>query len=362
MDRETAAEQFRRWSVVIYGCVLLLGSVGHLAIARDILLSVYFEVAVPAAISTGVVFLGWSMVRQGLTGEDIGTVFWWCLGGGISMVLVTTWLVLFQLADGVPMSDTVSVGASGIAVGSVVGGMLGSHEIRLHRRTEQLLEQNNRLESFGAIVAHDLRNPLNIAQGHLELLREDTDCKEEYQQIEHALGRMERILDQVLFVAHEGPTVWSNDVLSLATVARTSWADLDTGDATLRVTTDRQIEADEHRLHVLFEHLYRNAVEHGSTSGSVPDSTSPEDGTSDLTIVVGDLDAGFFVEDNGEGVQPDLRERVFEGGYTTSETGHGFGLSIVRTISDAHGWNHRLTAGDDGGTRVEFSSVAVLGD
>lgn len=358
----TATEQFRRWSVVVYGCLLFLASLGHLAIERDLLLSVYFEVAVPAAISTGVIFLGWSLVRDDLSADHIDSVFWWSLGGGISMTLVTTWLVLFQLADGIALGDTVSVGASGIAVGSVVGGMLGSHDVRLHRRTEQLLEQNNRLESFAAIVAHDLRNPLNVAQGHLELIEEKNDCEDECQRIGKSLHRMERLLDQVLFVARDGPSVWSDEELSLATVANATWAGVDTDGARLRVTTDQQIEADEHRLHVLLEHLYRNAIEHGSTNQTDSERSPQRNGEATLTITVGDLESGFFVEDDGEGVQQNLRERVFEGGYTTNETSRGLGLSVVRTIADAHGWNHRLTAGEDGGTRIEFSSVTVIED
>jgi signal transduction histidine kinase len=56
-----------------------------------------------------------------------------------------------------------------------------------------------------------------------------------------------------------------------------------------------------------------------------------------VTVRVGQLPEGFYVEDNGPGIPENEREQVFGYGHTTSEEGTGFGLSIVATIADAHG-------------------------
>jgi K+-sensing histidine kinase KdpD len=48
---------------------------------------------------------------------------------------------------------------------------------------------------------------------------------------------------------------------------------------------------------------------------------------------------------------------VFESGYTTSETGTGFGLSIVQRIAEAHGWEVAVTEGERGGARFEFTGL-----
>ena len=93
----------------------------------------------------------------------------------------------------------------------------------------------------------------------------------------------------------------------------------------------------------MVENLVRNAVEHGGDT---------------VTVTVGDLPGGFYVEDDGPGIPEDERRDVFESGYTTSSGGTGFGLAIVSEIADAHGWSVRVTEGSEGGARVEFTGVS----
>jgi signal transduction histidine kinase len=93
--------------------------------------------------------------------------------------------------------------------------------------------------------------------------------------------------------------------------------------------------------------LFRNSVEHGGSA---------------VTVTVGSLsdESGFYVEDDGPGVPPDTQDHVFENGYTTQETGIGFGLSIVRTIFEAHDWAVSLTEGTEGGARFEIRTSQAL--
>ncbi|ERH01727.1 MAG: histidine kinase-, DNA gyrase B-, and HSP90-like ATPase [Halonotius sp. J07HN6] len=65
----------------------------------------------------------------------------------------------------------------------------------------------------------------------------------------------------------------------------------------------------------------------------------------------------FFVEDDGPGVPEGRRESVFDAGETTRTDGTGFGLSIVKQITEAHGWEVELTESFDGGARFEFTNV-----
>jgi signal transduction histidine kinase len=100
-------------------------------------------------------------------------------------------------------------------------------------------------------------------------------------------------------------------------------------------------------------------VEHGSTGSRAGPDDSAEHGSTDdagVTIRLTALDGehGFAVEDDGPGVDPAHRDSVFERGYTTSDDGTGFGLAIVRSIADAHGWSVGLAESDAGGARFEF--------
>ncbi|MDZ7702834.1 MAG: PAS domain S-box protein [Halobacteriales archaeon] len=198
------------------------------------------------------------------------------------------------------------------------------------RRQRELERQNERLDEFAGVVSHDLRNPLNVIQGRTELARETGEATH-FDAIERATARMDTLIDDLLSLARAGATVQSMERVSLAEAAEASWRNVDTAAATLDVAADAAVRADESRLQQLFENLFRNAVRHGGE---------------DAAVTVGTLDGGFYVADDGPGIPPEEREQVFESGYTTVEGGTGFGLRIVRTIAEAHGWTVEVTESD----------------
>ena len=157
-----------------------------------------------------------------------------------------------------------------------------------------------------------------------------------------ALGRMESIVERTLALAREGHTVGDPEHVDLAAVADDSWSTVDTGSATLSVETDREVLADPDRLRNLFENLMRNAVDHVGE---------------DVSIRVGDLPDGFFVEDDGPGVDPSVADSLFEPGESGTAGNTGFGLAIVEEIATAHGWSVAATSGRDGGARFEVRGV-----
>jgi PAS domain S-box-containing protein len=219
---------------------------------------------------------------------------------------------------------------------------------RRKRRELELQRQNERLDEFASVISHDLRNPLGIAQGHLELARETGDSKH-FQTAERALDRIENLIEGLLGLARQGQTVDDVHPVQLGEVAEKAWRTVDTADATLRTDDGLgAVWADEDRLRQALENLFRNSVEHGGST---------------VTVTMGSLpgESGFYIEDDGPGVPPDDRTDVFENGYTTEENGTGFGLSIVQTIFEAHGWDVSLTEGTEGGARIETrTSKAVV--
>jgi len=205
----------------------------------------------------------------------------------------------------------------------------------------ELRERNERLDEFARVVSHDLRNPLNVAEGRLELAREDCDS-DHLDDVARAHDRMASLIGDLLALAREDGATVEIEPVDLGAVARRCWENVDTARASLAVEADRRVRADEGRLQQLLENLVHNAVEHGGA---------------DVTVTVGELDDGFYVADDGPGVPPDAREDVFEMGYSTNEDGTGFGLAIVKRIAESHDWTVAVTDGADGGARFEVTGV-----
>jgi len=208
-------------------------------------------------------------------------------------------------------------------------------------REAELQRQNERLDQFASVVAHDLRNPLSVAMGFLDIAEETGDA-EHFETVESAHDRIERLIEDLLTLARGETTIEDTEHIDLEGITTEAWGYVDTKEATLTVTDEvPTVTGDGGRLTQVFENLFRNAVEHGGA---------------DVTVTVGRLDGadGFYVADTGSGIPPESRDGVFEHGVTSSEGGTGFGLSIVADIAKAHGWTVSVTDGTDGGARFEF--------
>jgi len=245
--------------------------------------------------------------------------------------------------DGTPFWNRVSIAPIRDGDGSVSEWVGFQEDITAFKEREAALErQNERLDAFAGIVSHDLRSPLNVAQGRVELARELADDPECLDAAVDALDRIESIVDHTLTLAREGETVGDPEPVSVAEVAADSWETVDTASASLSIEADGVILADPDRLRNLFENLVRNSVEHGGE---------------DVRIRVGDLPNGFSVEDDGPGIPDTVRDDLFEPGESGVAGNTGFGLAIVQEIATAHGWTVEAVDAADGGARFEVRGV-----
>jgi signal transduction histidine kinase len=277
---------------------------------------------------------------------------WTVAGAVVGVALITTINLSMRLLDPFLLVGTVRWGG---AFGGVVGIGLGIMEAqvieqrrtseRLAARQEMLQRERDRLDEFASIISHDLRNPLNVATSRLELARDDCET-EHHDHIEDALDRMETIVDDTLTLARHGKHVGETEAADLGTLARQSWQVVSGEGADLTVAESCTVEADPTRVEHVFENLYRNAVEHGGE---------------EVQVRVGVLSeqAGFYVADDGPGIPENKREKVFERGYTSEDEGTGLGLTIVRSIAEAHGWSVAAVQSNDSGARFEFTGVTI---
>lgn len=209
-----------------------------------------------------------------------------------------------------------------------------------HEYERELERSNERLDEFASIVSHDLRNPLSVAEGRLEMAKEKYD-DENLDAIDQAHQRIRTLIEDLLTLTREDAAIDTRN-LDLAEIAEISWENVSTGDSELRVRNTRELLADQSRVQQLLENLFRNAIEH----------TRDE-----VTVFVDKLEDGFYVADDGAGIPPEIRDEIFRLGYTTSQDGTGYGLNIVKEIADDHGWDVYVTDSEFGGACFEITGV-----
>jgi PAS domain S-box-containing protein len=242
---------------------------------------------------------------------------------------------------------------------SPVGELLiNSRDVSARKaRERRLTDRNERLDRFASIVSHDLRNPLSVIRGSIEMarLREETEPLERG---ERAVDRIDRLVSELLTLARQGTGMDEPTEFALAGVARDAWETAADGDerAELAVAGNARVYGDRGRMRQAFENLFRNAAEHATpdrsetasdsvAAASEPAASAPDDA---LTVLVTATDEGFLVADDGAGIDPEARDSVFESGFTTRADGTGYGLDIVREVVESHGWRVELRREADG--------------
>jgi two-component system OmpR family sensor kinase len=212
-------------------------------------------------------------------------------------------------------------------------------------------------KEFVADAGHELRTPITVIRGHLELLGDDPkERKEIVELVTDELDRMARMVDELLLLAQaERPDflqledvdldVLTEELMAKAqALADRRWELEAIG--TGRLTADRQ------RLTQALMNLMRNAAEHTADGDRIAVGSSLDDGY-----------ARLWVEDCGPGVSTADRGRIFErfargrGGRPASD-GSGLGLAIVKAVAEAHGgW---VTVESEPGTGARFGVVVPV--
>jgi signal transduction histidine kinase len=278
-----------------------------------------------------------------------------------------------QIDGPIRMLVLVGVGAliAAVAVGYVIAGRVLAPVRQVRRTAEQIDESDltRRIEVHGnddvAQLArtfnrmldrlqgafttqrrflddagHELRTPITVIRGHLEVMSDDPADREHTMALVVAeLDRMKRIVDDLLLLAkaerpdflHPGPVELAELTVELLATARV----LGDRNWQLDALAEETVQADGERLTQALMQLTENAVAHTRPEDLVAIGSAVRDGRVEL-----------WVRDSGPGVPADVRERIFDrfaraDGAATRE-GAGLGLAIVSSIAQAHGGRVRL--------------------
>jgi two-component system sensor histidine kinase QseC len=205
---------------------------------------------------------------------------------------------------------------------------------------ERLRNGVARERRFIADAAHELRTPLAAMRINVEALRERAHSPEDGPLLDglmHAGDRATRLVSQLLALMRSdavpesvgrGPVpldeLAQERLAALGGIARQSGVELE-----LDAPEAVGIVGDRQSLTTLLDNLIENAVKH-----------SPAGGVVRVVVTTGAGGASVAVEDSGPGIPAELRERVFERFFRAPDQalpGSGLGLSIVRSVADAHG-------------------------
>jgi signal transduction histidine kinase len=226
----------------------------------------------------------------------------------------------------------------------------------LDRLTEAFAGQR----AFVADASHELRTPLTVIRGQVELLAaQQRPSQGELSRVQSLVlaevARITRLVDDLLLLTKAEQTEFLRlGEIELEDYVASLWqgvTPLAERRFELSAPPPGTLRADPDRLAQALRNLLANAIDH----------TRAPDGLVRLSIRA--LGAGrieLAVEDDGPGIPPDQRERVFERFHRTDAArdrasgGTGLGLAIVRAIALAHGGNVAAGSSPAGGARVSF--------
>lgn len=207
-------------------------------------------------------------------------------------------------------------------------------EIEIRDKTNKLI-QAERLSAIGEIsarLAHDLRNPLTVIKGTVEIIKAknkkiDTEfSSKQIEMMERAVSRMSNQIDEVLdFVKIQTLHATKNslfETIGLSVIKIKKSVDF----AINVVGNNVQFVYDADKLEVVLDNVITNAVEAINEKGQI--DIRVNDNSNEIVIEI---------EDSGTGVPDELLTKIFEPLFTTKQRGTGLGLASCKRIIEQHG-------------------------
>lgn len=319
----------------------------------------YLAVPVRAGGSTRGVFV--AAIFRDLELADISPAIWGAAGVGLATLLVGS-LLAWRVAEGVlrPVR-LVTETAAAISTSELTRRIEVEGRDEISRLAATFNEMLDRLEEafrvqrqFVDDAGHELRTPITIIRGHLEVADADPEEREKTSAlVMDELDRMSRIVNDLLLLAKaKQPDFLDLDTVDLRTLTEDLHAKataLGPRDWRLEDVGRGLVVADRQRLTQAVMQLAQNATEHTSAGAEIALGSAVANGWATL-----------WVRDLGPGIPPEDQDRVFQrfartGGGRRGTVGAGLGLAIVRAIAEAH--HGRVELQSRSGLGATFSVV-----
>lgn len=286
-------------------------------------------------------YAGYRLSTVDLPPREVWTAAVWSLGGTVLFVAVLGATFLVRVFEGRPLVEPVFPLLVAAAAGGISGLVAGYYNVRAQADARQSRMATNALAFINDLIRHDLRNDLNVIQGHADLLSESAadvgagDPTVVADKTEEALSRIETskvIADTLIGDPDLEPIDLVPVVAEMAsrisnTVAATVETDL----------PDSAVVSANDGVQSVVDNLIENAVEHNDA----------DDPRVAVAVTAGYDFVRLTVTDNGPGIPDDRKGTVFEPG----EGGSGGGLSLIYTLVTGYGGDVWIEDAEPRGTR-----------
>lgn len=261
---------------------------------------------------------------------------------------------LYQRKDGTEMVLGYAVTPARDSQGKSLGVLVTFQDLTQLKEIEEELKRTDRLAAVGrlaAAMAHEIRNPLASISGSVQLLRENVPAQSDEQRLMNIVvneaDRLNELLTSFLsFARPKSPEKELTDV-SLLIDELIILLRADSRFRAIEVVKDFpefiEMSIDPHQIRQALWDLAVNAAEALDGKGQI------------VFRLKQNQKSVIIVEDNGPGIDPELKKNIFEPFFSTKEKGTGLGLASVYAVVEAHHGTINVERGVMGGARFELT-------
>ncbi len=236
--------------------------------------------------------------------------------------------------------------------GAAIGVILSFSNLTEVKQLQEQVELRERLTALGEMsagIAHELRNPMAVISGYLNLMSKKTDptAQELLRKIADEINGMNRIIGDLLTFAR--PASLNRVPVNLGEMIESCLASvLQARGAEHRVRTELKLDTitaslDEVLMRQALTNLIQNAVE-----------AMPDGGKLSIRCRAG-IDLNVVIQDTGVGIPPDNIKKIFLPFFTTKDDGVGMGLALAHKIIASHGGRLEVESSEGRGTSFSLT-------
>lgn len=215
-----------------------------------------------------------------------------------------------------------------------------------HRKPREVVQKNNNMDNInelGRALAHEIRNPLNTIKMNIQLLGEELGENKKFERIESELSRLDGILKSFLYYT-KLPTP-SFERIDINDIIRNVVEIIRPRSENVSIEMELaqglpKINADGALLSEVLHNLIQNALD-ASESGTI----IVESGKRGNNVF-------FAVSDQGEGIPPQMLDKIFKPYFSTKKSGVGIGMAVVKKIVESHSGKIQVQSRVGKGTRI----------